>query len=191
MADWKLAKRIARYLSGTRKLKLLMGGGGLRNLPVQAQCYTDADFAGNKDDLKSVSAAIIQLSGMTIGWLCKKQSSVALSPTEAEFVAASVGGQELLGIRELMNELDVGVELPMRMLIDNQAAIMQIERESSSAKAKHVGVRLKFMRDYTAKGIVVPKYVASGAMLADLMTKALPVLRIRELRKAVGLVEDE
>ncbi|GMF36918.1 unnamed protein product [Phytophthora fragariaefolia] len=191
MADWKLAKRIARYLSGTRKLKLLMGGGGLRNLPVQAQCYTDVNFAGNKDDRKSVSAAIIQLNGMTIGWLCKKQSSVALSTTEAEFVAASVGGQELLGIRELMNELEVGEELPMRMLIDNQAAIVQIESVSSSAKAQHVDVCLKFMRDYTAKGIVVPKYVASEAMLADFMTKALPVPRIRELREAVGLIEDE
>lgn len=105
VADLKLAKLIARHLNDTSKPKLLMSGGDLRNLPVQAHRYTDADFAGDKYDSKSVSAAIIQLNGTTVGWLYNAQSSMELYTTEAEFVAASVGGPELLGIREVLNNL--------------------------------------------------------------------------------------
>ncbi|KAE9020518.1 hypothetical protein PF011_g5376 [Phytophthora fragariae] len=60
-----------------------------------------------------------------------------------------------------MNELELGVEQPMRMLIDNQATVVQTGSVASSAKAKHVDVRLVTMRDFTAKEIIAPKNVVS------------------------------
>ncbi|KAG3152853.1 hypothetical protein C6341_g16142 [Phytophthora cactorum] len=113
------------------------------------------------DNRKSVSAAVVQLNGMTVSWQCKKQSSVVLWTTETEYVAATVGGQGLLGQKELLSELSTAIQLPKDMLMDNQVAIVQ--------------------------GVVVPKYVASEDMLADLLTKALPSPRMKELREKIGL----
>ncbi|KAG2814619.1 hypothetical protein PC112_g14246 [Phytophthora cactorum] len=78
------------------------------------------------DNRKSVSAAVVQLNGMTVSWQCKKQSSVVLWTTETEYVAATVGGQGLLGQKELLSELSTAIQLPKDMLMDNQVAIVQV-----------------------------------------------------------------
>lgn len=96
-------------------------------------------------------AVIIKLNCMPFGCLCKQQSSVALCTNEVKFFVARVGGQELRMLRELMNELELGVEQQMRMLIDNQATVVQTGSVASSAKAKHMDVRLVTMRDFIAK----------------------------------------
>lgn len=190
MADWKLAKRISRYLSGTRSLRFYMSGcDEVKTLPLRLRSYTDADFAADKNDRKSVSAAIVQVKGMTVSWQCKKQSSVALSTTEAEYVAATVGAQELLGLKELLGELDIDTKLPIDMMMDNQAAIVQVQSETSSAKAKHVDVKLKFIQDCTKKNVVMPEYIFSTEMLADLLTMALTVPRMKEIWDQIGLVD--
>ncbi|CAI5729482.1 unnamed protein product [Peronospora destructor] len=96
-------------------------------IPVRISCFTDADFAGDRKDRKSVSAAVIMFNGATVGWHCKKQSAVAVSTAEAEFVAAAAGGQEALGLKELFSELGLQVETPIVLAMDNQAVMKQIE----------------------------------------------------------------
>lgn len=73
---------------------------------------------------------------------------------EAEFVAASHTAQELLGMRELLNELGINVEMPMVMHLDSQSAIAQVENEASSMKAKHIDVRIKFLEELHKHGSV-------------------------------------
>ncbi|KAE8877445.1 hypothetical protein PF005_g6501 [Phytophthora fragariae] len=164
-----------------------MSGDRAPELPIKLACYTDADFGGDKLDRKSVSGAVLSVNGMIVGWMCKKQGAVALSTAEAEFVAASCGGQELLGLKELLSELGMALQLPLTLYMDNQAAIKQVQNEASSSRAKHVDVRLKFLQDYAAKEIIEPTYVETGEMIADLFTKALPAPRILKLRAACGL----
>ncbi|CAI5705568.1 unnamed protein product [Peronospora effusa] len=156
-------------------------------IPVRITCFTDADFAGDRKDRKSVSAVVIMVNGATVRWHCKKQSAVAVSTAEAEFVAAAAGGQEVLGLKELFSELGLQVKTPIVLAMDNQVAIKQIKNEASSASAKHVDVKLKFLRDYATKEVVKPSFVKSHDMLADLLTKALPAPRVVELRLKVGL----
>ena len=69
---------------------------------------------------------------------------------EAEFVAASEMARELLGLREMLSEVGMAPALPMKLYVDNQAAISQILGEASSVKAKHIDVRLKFLCDFCA-----------------------------------------
>ncbi len=185
--DYRLAKKIARYLAGSAGAKLRMYDDAGPGLPLRMTSYTDADYAGDKIDRKSVSGGILMVNGMTVGWHCKKQSAITLSTAEAEFVAASVGAKELLGVRELAGELGLPVTTPMTMYMDNQAAIKQVENEASSSQAKHVDVRLKFVRDYSAKNIVKPVYIETKKMLADILTKALPAPRLFELRTEIGV----
>ncbi|OWZ14603.1 polyprotein [Phytophthora megakarya] len=101
-----------------------MNGNGAKKESVEVVAYSDADFAADKEDRKSLTGG---------------------------YTAASVLATEVLGIRELLNELDVKLEIPMPLLVDNQAALKQLDGESSSRKAKHVDVRIKFVGSYTRK----------------------------------------
>lgn len=71
--------------------------------------------------------------------------------------------------------------------IDNQAAIKQLQNETSASSSKHVDIKLKFIKDYTKKGKMRPEHVATGDMVADLLPKTLSAPRIAELREQIGL----
>ncbi|GAB9471215.1 unnamed protein product, partial [Globisporangium polare] len=187
LQDWKLAKRIARYLKGTKGLKLRMDAMASGREPLTLESYSDADYAADKADRKSLTGGVVLMNGMPVSWICKKQGGVSLSTMEAEFVAASETGRELLGIREMLMEVGAVVVTPMPMGVDNQAAIKQIEGEASSTKAKHIDVRVKFLCDYAKRGVVKPYYVRSELMLADLLTKALAAPKLADLRALVHL----
>ncbi|KAG2771133.1 hypothetical protein PC129_g7245 [Phytophthora cactorum] len=187
IADWKLAKRILRYLSGTKSLSLLMGGDSSVRRELEVIDYSDADFAADKLDRKSVTGGFITMDAMAVGWTCKKQGGVALSTMEAEYTAASMIGQEILGIRGLLGELEVACVQPVEIRVDNQAALTQIEGEKASSKAKPIYVRIKFVVHYTKKGVLKPQYWKSGCTPADVFTKVLAAPRIDKLRTFVGL----
>ena len=119
----------------------------ISNSELQLESYSDADFAANKLDRKSLTGGIVRLNGMPVSWTAKKQGGVALSTMEAELVAASEQVRELLGIREMMCEIEKPPMLPMPLHVDNQAALKQLAGEASSLKAKHIDVRLKFVCD--------------------------------------------
>jgi hypothetical protein len=155
--------------------------------PVRISSYTDADHAGDKVDRKSVSGAMIYVNGMLCGWQCQKQAAVALSTAESEFVSGSVGAKGVLGMYQLVGEIGLEAETPMVMNMDSQAAIKQVENEVTSSAAKHIDVRLKFIRDYAQKKLLQPVYVATQYMRADVLTKALTAPRLKELREMIGL----
>ncbi|POM72016.1 Integrase catalytic core protein [Phytophthora palmivora] len=187
MADWKLAKRVVRYLAGTKRLRLQMKGNRGSEEALEMVAYSDADFAADKKDRKSVTGGLVTLDGMPVSWICKKQGGVSLSTMEAEYTAASVLGAELLGIWELLKELGVKSELPMPLRVDNQAALKQLDGETTSGEAKHIDVRIKFIGCYTRLGVLKPEYLASECMPADLMTKALDAPRLADLREQLGM----
>ncbi|KAE9036156.1 hypothetical protein PR001_g8973 [Phytophthora rubi] len=178
-----------RYLKGTIdvKLRLEIDASSVRGAEVRLEGYSDADYAADRVDRKSVSGGVLCIDGMVVGWFCKKQNSVALPTMEAEFVAASQVASELLGLSELLGELGVVVHEPILMHVDNQAAIKQLEGEDSSGKAKHIDVRVKFVKDFVQKGVIVVEYCESRKMRADLMTKSFPAPRLGELRELVSL----
>ena len=122
-----------------------------------------------------------------VQWVCKKQTGVSLSTMEAEFASASHIGREILGLRELVCEIGFRVKNPMSMLMDNRAAIKQLESEGSMSSVKHIDVRIKFIYDHARKGSVKPEFMESRLMKADLLTKVLRVPRMAELRELFDL----
>ena len=185
--DFKMAKRILRYLAGTAQLKLTMKADQDAATAMRVSAYTDADYAADKATRKSINGATVHLNGAIVGWHCKQQKSVALSTTEAEFVSAATGVKEMLGLKELMGELGIPVEMPMVVKVDNQAAIKQIENEASSATAKHVDTKLKFIKDESRRGVIKAEFVGTKENVADLLTKAMAAPKLAELRGMVGL----
>ncbi|KAG2837007.1 hypothetical protein PC129_g2781 [Phytophthora cactorum] len=162
IADWKLAKRILRYLSGTKSLSLLMGGDWSEVCDGRLHHY---GWDGHGLDLQEAG-----------------RRGVIHDDT-----AASVIGQEILGIRELLGELEVACVQPFELRVDNQAALKQLEGEEASSKAKHIDVRIKFVVHYTKKGVLKPQYWESERMPADVFAKVLAVPRLHKLRTLVGL----
>nr|CCA24960.1 AlNc14C267G9903 [Albugo laibachii Nc14] len=102
---------------------------------------------------------------MVMGWNCKKQTAVAFSTAEAEYAAASIGGEELLSLEKLAKEIGLQVNLPICMNMNNHVAIKQAENEAKSSQAKHVDVRLK----------------------SDILTKPTLDPRTQDLRAPIGL----
>jgi hypothetical protein len=94
---------------------------------------------------------------------------------ESEFVAAARGAQELLGCYELLQEIGSPSQQPMLLHLDNRAAIAQSTSEASSQRSKHIDIKYKFLKDLYYKGKLKPIHVPTKSMLADLMTKALPL----------------
>uniref|UniRef100_A0AAV1V4T6 Polyprotein n=1 Tax=Peronospora matthiolae TaxID=2874970 RepID=A0AAV1V4T6_9STRA len=154
---------------------------------VLVVAYSDADYAADKTDRKSVSGGVLMVAGMVVGWLCKKQKCVALSTMEAEFVAASQTAAEMMGIIELLKEIGVSVQPDSTLHVDNQAAIAQIKGEDTSGRAKHIDVRLKFVKDLETKKMLKVQYCESKGMRADILTKTLPAPRLSQLRGLVML----
>ncbi|CEG44454.1 FOG: Transposon-encoded proteins with TYA, reverse transcriptase, integrase domains in various combinations [Plasmopara halstedii] len=158
-----------------------------RNEQIALESYSDADFAADKRDRKSLTGAIVLLNGMFVSWAAKKQGDVSFSTMEAEFVAASETARELLGIEKMLKEEGLTSTQPMSMHVDNEATIRQIEGKTSFLKAKHIDVRLTFVIDFACRGVVEMRYVRFVLMLADLLAKALDQHNLAELRPLVGL----
>ena len=86
------------------------------------EAYSDADYAADKTDLKFVTGGVLMVSGMVVGWLCRKQKWMALSTMDAEFVAAAQTMAEMLGLIEFLQEIDMAMQKQSIMHVDNQAA---------------------------------------------------------------------
>ena len=97
------------------------------------EAYSDADFAADKADRKSLTGGVVLLNGMSVLCCDKKQAGMSLSTIETDSVAASEVARELIGLWHLLMEIGMSPVVPMLMLVDNQAAISQIDGEASTS----------------------------------------------------------
>ena len=149
--------------------------------------FTDADWASEGTDRKSVNAALMYMNGMLVSWHCNKQALVALSTMESEFVSAANGIREAMGCYHLVKELNQSINLPILLRMDNQAAIASIMNEASSSKTKHVDIKHKFIKDLYQYKFIKPSYVTTTDMKADILTKIMPGSTFVRLRSLIGI----
>ena len=113
------SKRVLRYLKGTIDLGIKIDkfkSGEYLNLI----CYVDADWGGNFIDKRSTTGYIFYLNDNLISWSTKKQQTVALSSTEAEYMAETEATKEAIWLKNLLNELGFQIKLPIKIICDNQ-----------------------------------------------------------------------
>ena len=113
---WAAAQHVLRYLQGTKHYALVYRKG-VEGEPFMT--YGDADLGGNADSGKSTTGYIVLMSGAAISWQSKLQSIVAKSTTEAEFVAASTTGNEIMWLRNVLKELGFEVKQSSSLFMDN------------------------------------------------------------------------
>lgn len=184
-SDWKTVKRVMRYLATTIDKKLLFSSQG----NVELKCYVDADWAGDRKDRKSTSGYIFQLGNNTVAWSSRKQTTVALSSTEAEYLAASHACRELLWLRCLLEDLGFANNNPTIVYEDNQGCIKLVESDRCGARTKHIDVCHHLLRDLRAQGIIALQYCTTKNMLADILTKPLSKELFKFFVEQLGLRE--
>ena len=165
-------KRILRYLKATRSygLQLCPAIGSGR----KGEVYTDADWAGDRESRKSTTGAVLTMSGCPIGWSSKRQSVVALSTMEAEYIAGFTGTKDAIWFQQMLIEIGLKNEgEPTKLWVDNQIAIAHMKNVVVSQRAKHMDIKVKFIQDHVEKGHVTVDYCPTGEQPVDILTKAL------------------
>ena len=178
-------KRILRYLKGTTGLGLLYSKDGSKDCVG----YSDADWAGDIDDRKSTSGYLFQICGAAVSWRNKKQTCVALSTAEAEYMALATAAQEAVWIRQLASNLKNGPTEATVIYEDNQATICMAQNPQFHGRAKHIGIKYHFVCEQVNSGTVELRYCRSGMMIADMLTKGLYRDQFVKLRLMAGVKE--
>jgi hypothetical protein len=181
---WIACKRILRYLKSTSHLRLNYQNN-LKDNEIRLNGYCDADWAGDVDDRKSTTGCAIKINDCLINWISKKQSTVALSSAEAEYMAISATIQEMKWIRNLLIELNVLSDLTPRLYCDNQSAIAISQNDKFHNRTKHIDIRHHFIRDAIKNKEVILEWIESKDQQADILTKSLTKETFTKLRKEI------
>ena len=182
---WTAVKRVMRYLRGTTEMGLVFSPQ-----PTD-ECvgYSDADWGGDLDDRKSTSGYLFQVGGGAVSWRSKKQTCVALSTAEAEYIALAAAAQEALWLRQLTAEFKMS-DVPLEATTiheDNQSTISMAKNPQFHGRTKHIAIKYHFIRDLVSDGVVELKYCPTKQMVADLLTKGLPRDQFSRLREMAGI----
>lgn len=184
--DWHELKRVLKYLKGTANFKLPLAAYGGNDHILYG--YSDANWAEDRSDRKSNSGHVFLVNGGTVCWSSRKQSMVALSTCEAEFIALSEACRAALWIRRVLIDLKQKVSDATMIYEDNQSCLKLIEGEERlSNRSKHIDTRFHFVKDYVDRSIVRCVYCPTDDMLADILTKALSHGKFSEHRFKFGL----
>jgi hypothetical protein len=167
------AYRVLAYVKGTlhQGLSWHDPGAGSRN---KLSGWVDSDFASDIDTRKSMTGYLMVLNGGPISWKASRQGGVTLSSSEAEFVAASQAGQEVLYLRALLKGFAYLQHGPTEIWEDNASCILMSENPTNRERSRHVDVRVHFLRDMVRDGSVKLIKCAGTQNVADALTKSLP-----------------
>jgi hypothetical protein len=177
--------RVFRYLRATSKQKLVYQRGSQDGNVVHG--FVDADWASDTSDRKSTSGYVFKLAGGAISWSSKKQTSVAMSSTEAEYIAAAHAAKEAVWLRRLLTELGQPTLHPTLLHIDNQSAIAITRNPEFHDRTKHIEVRYHFLRHQHTQGEIDLVYKPTGEQVADALTKGLSREKHEKFREEMGV----
>jgi Reverse transcriptase (RNA-dependent DNA polymerase) len=174
--------RILRYLKGTPGKGIWMK----RNNTNVICGYSDADWAGSFDR-KSTTGFCTFVGGNLVTWKSKKQNVVARSSAEAEYRAMASTASELTWIKQVLADLNIKVEEPMKMFCDNQSARHIATNPVFHERTKHIEVDCHFVREKIQSKEIETPFVKSEDQLADILTKGLNVKAFENISCKLGL----
>jgi len=182
---WTAVKNILKYLKRTKDMFLVYGG----NEELVVKGYVDASFNTDPDDSKSQSGYVFILNGAAVSWRSSKQSTVAASTLEAEYMAASEAAKEGIWLKEFVTELGVVPSAldPMEILCDNTGAIALAKEPRSHQSAKHIKRRFHQIRESVQEGDIRICKVHTDLNVADPLTKALPRAKHDQHQMSMGV----
>lgn len=184
LTHWTAAKRVLRYLQGSRDVGLYFHKS---NKSLKA--FVDADWANCPDDRRSYTGFAFILGNCPISWESKKQRTVALSSTEAEYMALSEAAKEASYLMNFFKELGFSTREKVTIFCDNNGARKLAENPIFHNRSKHIDVRHHYVRDILKKGEMEIKYIPTEEMAADVFTKGLPKPKLVQCLSGLGVVK--
>ncbi|XP_042952199.1 secreted RxLR effector protein 161-like [Carya illinoinensis] len=186
MSHWKAAKRVLRYLQGTKDYQLTFR----RTDNLEVTGYSDSDFAGCYDSRKSTSGYVFLLASGAISWKSMKQTITASSTMEAEFVACFEAIVHGLWLRNFITGLGVidSIERPLRIYCDNSSAVFFSKNDRYSKGAKHMEFKYLSVKEEAQKQTVFIEHISTTLMIADPLTKGLVAKQFKEHVDRMGLM---
>jgi hypothetical protein len=181
-AHWHAGFRILNYLVSTKDLKLKLGG----NLSLSG--YSDSDWAEDRDDRHSTSAYTYRVGDGAISWKSRKQATVSLSSTKAEYKALSDSCKEGLWLQHLLTELRLRPDTAIPLHVDNEGAEALAKNPEHHTRTKHIHARYHFIRECVQDNAITLLHVSTKEMLADMLTKPLPRVALEKHRSMFGIV---
>lgn len=167
---WVALKRVFRYLAGTIDTGIVYSP---KSENFELIGFADADYASDTVTRKSTSGFVVTLGNSPISWASRLQKSVAQSTTEAEYVAIADCTKDILWYIQLFKELSIPILPPIKIMSDNQGAILLTKNSVFHKRTKHIDVRFHAIRDYQDQGLIKVYYTPTDQQPADMLTKSL------------------
>ncbi|KAE8665560.1 PLAC8 family protein [Hibiscus syriacus] len=149
----------------------------------------DVDYAGDHDTRRSTTGYVFKLGSETISWCSKRQPTISLSTTEAEYRAAVMAAQESTWLIQLMNNLHQPVDYAISLYCDNQSTIRLAENPVFHARTKHVEVHYHFVREKVLQEEIEMRQIKTDEKIADLFTKSLSVGKFEHFCRQHGVIQ--
>lgn len=181
---WNAAKSLLRYVKQTSELGILY----CKQEDEKLIAYSDADWAADKSDRKSVSGGLVCFAGAPIIYFSRKQTAIALSSCESELIAAAETCKSLKWLVMLADELKLKMLKPL-FYIDNQSAINLIRNDITHRRSRHIDLKYFFVRHECQANLFELKHISSKQQLADIFTKIIPEQLLVNLRKSCSILK--
>ena len=165
---WTAAKHVLRYLKGTEHVGITYSDSS--DSPT---AFSDSDFSQCPVTRRSVSGQIVTIAGGAVSWQSRRQNVVALSTTEAEYMAAADCAKHMIWVQNFFFDIMFPILSPSLLFVDNTSAIASANSESIKSKSKHIDRRYHYIKDQVQDGSLVIHHVPTSDMLADFLTKPL------------------
>jgi hypothetical protein len=180
---------VLEYLITTKARGMLFQGNGTGELQLMA--FTDASWADDVDTRRSTGGMLFKLAGAPLFYKSGRQTVVALSSTEAEYIQLSLVAKEANYLMRLLDECGYKGKLrPLTIREDNKPAIDITKRSSTNdGRTKHIDLRYRFIQQEIALGNVEVTWISTHEQAADGLTKALDKVKHAEFVKQLGLVD--
>ncbi len=185
ITHYKTGLHVLRYLKGTRNYCITYRKS---TIPTIALGYSDADHGSDKNDRISYTGYLFVVNGGLVSWSSHKQSTVAHSTMESEYMALSDAAREAIARKQFFQELSVqSSSKPITILSDSQSALEIAENPAKYRYAKHIDIKYHAIRHYIQNGKIEIDYIPTQAQPADALTKALQPIKHQRCVELMGL----
>lgn len=182
------AKRVLKYLKGTMDKGIIYQGGTTDRIgnSTSLMGYSDSDWASDTDTRRSTTGYVFTFNNGVISWGSKLQPTVALSSSEAEYMALASATQEAIHLRQLLVDLNhIVIDRPTIIFEDNIGCIALSNNPVFHKRTKHIDIKYHFVREKVEDGVIEIRYLPTNQQLADILTKPLSKQRIILLSNAI------
>ena len=140
------------------------------------EIFSDSDWAGDKDNRRSISEFILFLFGVPISYKSRQQKTVSLSSAEAEWIALSEAIREILFAIHVLEGMKIAVKKPVIVRVDNMGAIFMAKNTTATKRTKHIDIKAHFVHEHVNEetGQMEIVFVRSEENKSDIFTKNVP-----------------